>query len=216
MQLVDVVEVRSNLHIVARERGKIVARRDVHNIFLDTGREWLSRLIAYESYAPEAYQRSDRVRYMGLGIGGSRQIIPAVANASPLGGPGDPYEANSAAGIGSNIQTDVSRSVTHLERPVRISGGSSHYPGISGDRWVGQIQAPVEHNTGTSATFRRVFTGAEVNYGGFASVPISEAMLFTSAADPEFYLNTGIAYDVFDSLSKTSAVSLEVEWSLDF
>lgn len=216
MKFIEDIEVKTNLIIVARERGKIVQRSETHNIFLDLGREWLSRLIAYNTYSPDTYQRNDRVRYIGFGIGGIRQVAPILADASPIGGPGDPYEASSAAGIGSNIQTDVDRSVTTIERPVRVTGSTSGYPGTGGDIWIGQIQAPVEHATGTSATFRRVFTQQEISYTPFTSVPLSEAMLFTSSADPGFYLNTGIAYDCFDTISKTSAISLEVEWTFNF
>ena len=216
MRFAEDIEVKHNLKITARERGKIVARRETHNIFLDVGREWLSRLIAYQSYSPDVAQRDDRVRYMGFGIGGSRQVAPAVADASPIGGSGDPYEANSAVGIGSNIQTDVDSTVSRLERPVRTFGGVSGYPGAGGDLWIAEIQAPVEHNSGTSTTFRRVFTQEEISYSIFLSVPLSEAMLYTSAATPSFYLNTGIAYDTFDTLSKTAALSLEVEWTFNF
>jgi hypothetical protein len=217
MKFFEDIEVKTNLKLIARERGKIVARRESHNIFLDLGREWLSNLIAYDDYGPpEVYQRDDRIRYMGFGIGGTQQVAPGVANASPIGGSGDPYESNSASGIGANSQTDVDRTVTRLERPVRVSGGSSNYPGVGTDRWIGQIIAPVDHNTGTSATFVRVFTQEEISYLPFTSVPLSEAMLYTSLANPAFYLNTGVAYDTFPTLSKTTAISIEVEWTFNF
>jgi hypothetical protein len=216
MRISEDIEVKQNLKIIARERGKIVGRRDTHNIFLNTGREWLSRLIAYQSYNPDVVQRDDRIRYMGFGIGGTRQLALATANSAPIGGPGNPYEAGSATGVGANAQTDLDRTVTSLERPVRVTGGSSSYPGVSGDVWLGTIQAPAVHTTGTSVTFRRMFLQDEVSYLPFASVPLSEVMLFTSAANPSFYLNTGVAYDTFDTLSKTSAISIEVEWTFNF
>lgn len=210
------IEVKQNLKLTARERGKVVARREVHNIFVDLGREWLSRLCAYQSYSPDVAQRDDRVRYMGFGIGGTRQLALPTANGTPIGAPGDPYEANSAVGIGGNSQTDLDRTVTSLERPVRLSGGSANYPGVSGDIWIGQIQAPAEHPSGTSVLFRRLFVQTDVSYLPFASVPLSEIGLFTSAANPGFYLNTFVAYDTFDTLSKTSAISIEVEWTFNF
>jgi hypothetical protein len=210
------IEVKQNLHLIARERGKIVARRDGHNIFVDLGRGWLSQLIAYQSYAPDVAQRDDRVRYMGFGIGGVRQLQLTTANSSPIGGPGDPYAASSATGIGANNQTDLNRAVTALERPVRVSGGSTSYPGVSGDKWLGAIQAPAQHASGVSTTFARLFLQTEVSYLPFASVPLSEVGLFTSAADSGFYLNTLIAYDTFDTLSKTTAISLEVSWTFNF
>lgn len=216
MRVNEDIQVKQNLHIVARERGKIVARRDGHNIFVDLGREWLSQLISYQSYNPDVAQRDDRVRYMGFGIGGTRQLALATANSTPLGGPGDPYQAYSATGVGGNTQTDLDRTVTTLERPVRISGGSTNYPGVSGDVWIGNIQAPVQHADALSATFSRLFLSTEINYLPFASVPLSEVGLFTSQSNPNFYLNTLIAYDTFDTLSKTSALSLEVDWTFSF
>lgn len=217
MKFFDDIEIKTNLRIIARERGKIVDRREAHNIFLDLGREWLTRLIAYQSYGPPAvYQSEARVRYMGFGIGGSQQKAPDLSEQLPVGGPGGAYGANSATGIGSNTQTDTNRSVTRLERPVRVSGSSSGYPGVGGDIWVGEIQAPVFHETATSARFVRVFTQEEISYTPFAAVPISEAMLYTSEANPAFYLNTGIAYDVFPTITKTTAISLEVQWTFNF
>lgn len=216
MKINEDIEVKQNLRIIARDRGKIVDRRDTHNIFVDLGREWLTRLISYQSYNPDLPQRDDRVRYMGFGIGGTRQLAAAAANAPPIGGLTGSYAANSAAGIGGNSQTDLDRTVRTLERPVRLTGGSSHYPGVNGDIWLGRIQAPVEHPTAQQARFRRLFTRDEVSYMPFASVPLSEIGLFTSQADPGFYLNTLIAYDTFDTLSKTTAISIEVEWTFTF
>jgi len=213
---VEDIQVKQNLHLVARERGKIVARRDGHNIFVNLGREWLSQLVAYQSYGPDVAQRDDRVRYMGFGIGGTRQLSLSVANSTPIGGPGDPYQAGSATGIGANAQTDLDQTVTTLERPVRISGGATNYPGASGDVWLGTIQAPAQHPSGTSTLFVRMFLQTEVNYFPFVTVPLSEVGLFTAAANPGFYLNTLIAYDTFDTLSKTSAISLEVDWTFNF
>lgn len=216
MRFNEDIEVKQNIWMTARERGKIVGRRETHNIFVDLGREWLSRLIAYQSYTPDVAERNDRVRYMGFGIGGTRQLQLPTANSAPIGGPGQPYAAGGASGVGANSQTDLDRSVSTLERPVRVSGGSSAYPGSGGDFWLGQIQAPAEHPSGTSVLFRRMFLQTEVSYAPFFSVPISEIGLFTSAADPGFYLNTLIAYDTFDTLSKTSAISIEVEWKFSF
>ncbi len=216
MKLVEDIQVKQNIHIVARERGKVVATRDSHNIFVDLGREWLTRLISYQSYGPDVAQRDDRIRYMGFGIGGTKQLLPAIADANPLGGVGGAYEAGSAPGIGSNVQTDLDRTVISLERPVRVSGTSSGYPGVNGDVWVGQIQAPAAHSTSNSVSFRRLFTQQEISYLPFSSVPLSEVGLYTSLANPGFYLNTLVAYDTIDVISKTSALSIEVTWTFNF
>lgn len=207
MRSVATVEVRNNLSLIARERGKIVARRDGHNIWLNLGREYLAQLMTFASFSPNTTIRDDRIQYMGLGIGGTRQIIPAVANAAPL----------VTAYPGTNAQTDTNPSVLRLERPVRLSGTSIDPPYSAGDLWLGQVQAPATFDVGnTHVTYRRLFSQVEISYGPYLSVPLSEIMLYTSAADPNVYNNTGVAYDTFDSISKTNAFDLEVAWTVRF
>jgi len=207
MKLQETIEVKSNLRIIARERGKIVARREGHNIWLDLGREYLASLISYASYgSPDTPERDDRIKYIGLGIGGTRQASLSVANSAPM----------STAYPGSNDQTDTNPTVTTLERPVRISGTTTVPPYDAGDVWLGQIQAPVVHSPSTVAIFTRIFSSSELSYSSFTTVPLSEIMLFTGAADINVYNNTGVAYDTMDTLSKTVAFALEVDWSISF
>ncbi len=209
MRFQETVEVKNNLRITARDRGKVVQRRDGHNIWIDLGREYLASLIALVSYGPDTPERNDRIKYMGFGIGGTRQVAPGVANVAPM----------SVAYPGTNLQTDTDPSVTTLERPVRISGSTTAPtdPYNPADVWLGIIQAPPIHNTATQVTFRRLFTQTEISYSSFATVPLSEVMLFTSAATPIGQpLNTGVAYDTFDTISKTGALELEVEWTVRF
>lgn len=197
------VEVKTNLSITARERGKVVAKREGHNIFLDTGREWLAQLIGLQSTSPDVTYRDDRVRYIGFGIGGNRQRQLSDANAAPIS---PPY-------TGANTQTDTDTTVTALERPVRVSGSISNYPGISGDIWIGTIGSADPYSVPTQVTFRRLFNQGEISYGPFLSVPLSEVAMFTSSADPGNYLNVAVAYDTFPTISKTSAIELEVIWT---
>jgi hypothetical protein len=206
MRIVDTVEVRQNLTLTAFERGKVVARREGHNIWLNLGREYLAQLISLSSYNPDVAVRNDRIKYMGLGIGGTRQIALPTANSPPVS---PPY-------TGSNLQTDIDPTVTVLERPVRVSGSETAYPGIAGDAWVGLIQAPPVFDTPTSVTFRRVFSEIEVSYGSIISVPLAEVGLLTSGANPQNYQNTLVGYDTFDTISKTAAVALEVVWTIRF
>lgn len=208
MQKLGLVEAESNLELTLRERGKRIGapQRRVHNIWLDLGREYLASMIAYSSFSPLTAERNDRVRYMGLGIGGSRQLAPGTAGSEPM----------SSSYPGSNVQTDTDTSVLRLERPVRLTGGSVAYPGVVTDTWLGQVQAPAQHPTPTSTTFRRLFGLLDISYLPFMTVPLSEVGLFTSAASPTVYNNTMVAYDTFDTLSKTDAFELEVVWTIRF
>jgi hypothetical protein len=206
MRFKETIEVKQNLSIVARERGKIIARRDGHNIWLDLGSEYLAELIALSAINPDVPERNDRIKYMGLGIGGTSQLQLSQANTPPIS---PPYS-------GTNAQTDTDPAVTVMERPVRILGSETAYPGVAGDEWIGEVQAPATHTIPTEVTFRRLFGQLDVSYGSFLSVPLSEVGLFTSAADPNNYKNLMVAYDTFDTISKTSAVELEVVWTIKF
>lgn len=190
------IEVKSNLILVARERGKIVCRREGHNIWVDLGREYLASLIGYSSYSPDTPELDYRVKYMGLGIGGTRQLAPGIANSPPM----------STDYPGTNAQTDTDPTVTTLERPVRVT---------SAPLWLGQVQ-PVAHPSPSQAEFVIDFLTTEISYGSYLTVPLSEVGLFTSAANPAVGTNTVIAYDTFDTISKTSAFSLEVTWTVRF
>jgi hypothetical protein len=209
MKFIGDIEVRSNLRLTVRERGKIVDRREGHNIWLDLGREYLAKLISLASYGPDVPEENSRIKYMGLGIGGNRQVAPGVANSPPM----------SVAYPGNNVQTDINPDVLKLERPVRISGSTTGPtdPYSPSDVWIGTVEVPPIHTTATEVTFRRVFTQTEVSYSTFTTVPLSEIMLFTSGAVAiGKYDNTGVAYDTFDTLSKTGAFALETLWTIRF
>lgn len=207
MRIVDTVEVKQNVLITTRERGKLVGRREGHNIWVDLGREYLAGLIACTSFGPDVGERDDRIKYIGFGIGGTRQNAPGVSGVAPM----------STAYPGTNAQTDEDPSVTTLERPVRISGTTLVPPYDAADVWLGQVQAPAPHGTPTEVTFRRLFSSAEISYATFLTVPLSEVGLYTSAANPVGVpLNTLVAYDTFDTLSKTSSFELEVVWTIRF
>ena len=205
--IVEGIQVKSNLILTARDRGKIVARREGHNIWLNLGREYLASLLCYTSYGPDTPERDDRIKYMGLGIGGTRQLQPSIANSSPM----------TPAYAGSNLQTDTNPAVTSLERPVRVSGASDSFPYANpANVWLGAVQVPVSHPTATQSLFKRVFSPTDVSYAPFLTVPLSEVALFSGSASPSLYNNTAVAYDTFDTLSKTNAFSLEIDWSIRF
>jgi len=219
MRISNTVEYESNLEILVRERGKLVDRRELHNIWVDLGRAYLPQVIAYQSLpasgvvSPVVPQDDRRVRYMGFGIGGNRQLQLSVANNPPF----------STHYPGTNTQPDTDPTVVQLERPVRISspvpGSPSLPPYNAGDVWLGQVQAPAIHVTPTSVTFKRIVAEAEISYGPFLSVPISEIGLFLHSTNANYinvYNNTLIAYDTFDTISKTNAFALEIAWTIRF
>lgn len=208
----DRIQVKYNIELIARERGKIKRRHQSHNIFLNLGREWLSNLICYATLpagdpppaTPVTTLEDRRIRYVSVGIGGS------------YGGTAD--ATLNTHYPGTNVQTDTDPAVLRLERPVRftspIPASPVEPPYDAADVWVGQLQAPPEKPTTYSSRLIRVLSETDVSYGPFLTVPISEVMLHLNGIDINAPDNTGIAYDAFAPFPKTSAVAIELRWTL--
>lgn len=66
----SVIEVKGWVTTLLRERGKIVpgSRREGHNIWTDTGREFLAMLMTYKANGVDPF-RDDRIAYIGVGTG---------------------------------------------------------------------------------------------------------------------------------------------------
>ena len=83
-------DIESNISVYLRERGKIVpgSRREGHNVFTITGKNWLSRLIAW--HAISAPPGADfpythrRVRWLAVGSGSQLEVATVSALANPL------------------------------------------------------------------------------------------------------------------------------------
>jgi len=208
--------------------GEVEEEATVHNIVINTGRVWHRDLIAVETY-PGAHTvisgspqngagspvadisleatavSNHRPRYIGVGVGGNKQTI------SPPG-PGALYETVTIKG---------------LERPVQVTGGVPPY-------WMRQVDGqtydeveyfPDYFPSAFAVRYRTLFDDADISfpdqptYG--ADVPISEYMLFTSAADRsiEPINGTGLidivgacAYCTASPIVKTPLNGLEVIW----
>lgn len=213
------IKVFSNVYLKAKDKGgKVVEERDSHNIFLDYGRDWIAHLVGIDT---GSYFRTDRIAYMAFGIGGTAQMVSASTIRDPLvyNYPGYPNDWVGGVGSGNPQQTDVDPSVIGLEWPVQVTLGDyfnlisqpNTFPGT-----VGVIR------------FTSVLGLNEVSFGAFASVPLSEIGLFTegypTALDTTSPPTTAVtpaekfmvAYNTFDTLSKTNLFYLEVDWELRF
>jgi len=209
------VELCTNIEFTIRERGKIVGRRASHNIFLNYGRDWFSRLISLSAFGPPLVPEQDaRIRYIGFGIGGAKQTAASVLSA-PL----------STHYPGPNTQTDIDPRASRLERPVRLGWGvgpnvpSGTWPNLTydpGDVFLKSVQAPVEHPQPTTTRFRVVVTAGEIASATFLSVPISEVGIFPNSANPNLYNNQAISYDTFEPFPKTTGYDVEMTWSFRF
>lgn len=214
MQLRETIDVRLNLEINLIERGKRrIWHQNTHNIVVNTGRQFLAEVITAASFGPGSFVRTQDtcVRYIGFGIGGTRQNLPAAS--------APPYSSAYPAGYGgTNLQTDTDVTVSKLERPVKVTTGP--------DLFMRELSTPGTFTAVERTKFITIFSESDINIGAFTAVPLSEIGLYKSSADPSLP-NGGagaypgpaghtIAYDTFNTIQKTGVFSIEVLWEWRF
>lgn len=224
---------RTNVRIEIRERGKLIDLRETHNTFLPRGKEWLASLVALTSQDPDVGERSERIRYMGVGIGGVKQQRSDLSDVAPMS---TQYPAGSDPQSTSGKEYDDSfpyiwdgtnhNIITTLERPVRTTGGANPYgTAAASDRWL--IDDPDffnTHLTPTEATIHGVIGsgGAPVyNNSTRPQVPVSEAGLFIDETDVDPTDGTTpykpiVAYVTFGTIVVNQHISVELIWSVKF
>jgi hypothetical protein len=205
-------QVKSNLELVSRVRGKIVARHQGHNVWLNVGRSWLARLVSYDSYTPLTSGEDNRISYIGFGIGGELQGIEAATDNLPL----------SLHYPGGHTQNDRTLSLTRLERPIRYEwalGPLPASPGLPtydpGDVWLKEIEVPT-HPLPTQLRIRMVALAAEINDALYPMMPLSEIGLFDRGQSINVHDNEPLAYDTFPSFVKTAESDITVTWTIRF
>jgi len=80
----SVVEVKGWVNLCLRERGKIVpgSRRDGHNIWTNTGREYLALLMSLAD--PSNAFRKDAIGFIGVGIGATLEDVNVLHLDNPV------------------------------------------------------------------------------------------------------------------------------------
>ncbi len=214
------IQMESNvfLKLIDPDSDKVVEERESHNIFVNYGRDWIAHLISLATIGPDTYEREDRIRYMAFGIGGQSQLIlPATIHATY---PGYAQDWGGVGGPTSPLQTDTDPSVVGLEWPVLVNN----------TEWYDDISAPATYPDVGIVRYTSVLGTSEVSFGSYTSVPLSEIGLFTQGittqpggltTEPILYgalpvTKYMVAYNTFDTLSKTSAFVLQVDWELRF
>jgi len=235
---------KPNARIVARRHGKIVDVREVHNTWTAYGRQYLAEVVTLGSYGPDTPVRSDRIKYLGLGIGGKGQNQLGMVNSPPWSviypAGADP---NATTGNQYDDEFPIDPPIGTLERPVNITGGglgSSVYafgpiPGwISPefDKSASTIVQPLSHpDSVTTRFFAQFRQGVGTNLFGPATyfindpwtgpndivqMPLSEAGLFLSSANLFNAFEPVVAYVTFPTVQITIDTDLEIEWDVRF
>lgn len=226
-----------NVSIRAWMGGELVHEYEGHNIWVDVGKTHLAKLVVDPPLV------SERIRFMGFGIGGIKQSNLLLANAPPV----------VTSYPGSNTYSSSYSFfpvIESLERPVRVTGGTAGaYPVGPPDVWLAQPPpfefftarggdvgslaplppvippaAPLPTytpgaDTGVITFKSRIDTNAgQLVYPPFTSIPLSEIGLFLSSADVNDPFNTGhlVAYHSFATIVIVVGMVLEFSWTVGF
>jgi hypothetical protein len=229
----------ANVFIIGRRDGEVIYEYEGHNVWIDTGRIHLARLMSYSDPVAELPYEGARLKYMGFGIGSARQQTLGVANSPPLSvdypGGYDPLLTS-----GNEYEPDYylvggpgPSPITTLERPVRISGGSganAYDPPAPTDVWLKDPLIGMTIEGGTTAVLRAVVDtlSGDMVYGPYTQMPISEIGLFLSTADvndpfnvvvptpPDARVGTMVAYHAFATLLISAGETYEFIWKVKF
>lgn len=214
----DELEPSANVAISVYKDGKLVDQRVSHNVFTNTGRTWLSRLVGASDYGhhPPSPHNEEKIAYIGFGCGGALQTNDDFATG----------------------QTELV-TVTSLQDPVPISidgdqrlylkqvdnqaNSSVYFPGDFRTRFIVDIAESELSFVGNTTRVSNMAVGT--------SVPITEAGLYLSSANARFTHeadpvnpleadpakpNSLVAYNIFDPIHVTPNVILRIEWELRF
>ena len=209
---------KDNLKITVRERGKIVMRRELHNIWLHNGSSFLAHLASYQSFSPDTFFSNLRIRYVGFGIGSTSASVLSLIPPMSLYYPG------------TNTYNDTTPTQARIERPVRISWAGAIpvlpggvYPNLTyapTDQFRKQVDPataePNPYNRHFRATFRNSdFNGPGVYPGFYSTVPLSEIAIYAAGTENS-YAGPAIAYDSFEPIPKTQNFGFDIDWSVRF
>lgn len=190
-----------------------IAKRESHNILTNIGRTWLRNLSGAASYgaidAGTGYIEgtgyaltSERVAYLGLGVGGSFSSAPYFATQEEL---------VTVSALEDYVQ--ITDAPTYLKTVLPQTTVNGSFPDSYTIRFSTILaSSEVSFATNVSKSAQAVGT----------NVPVSEAGLYISGATPTENLdhvdnNTRlVAYNIFTPIPVTPNVVLRIDWDFLF
>jgi len=183
-------------------RGKVVQQSEGYNIWTLTGREYLSELIALQSFsaieANRGLYRNDRVAYIAMGTG----VQPEVAGVSQLVYP---------VGYDSGVQSGTYLAILNpAEFPATSTSTTRTSVRFSRTFTSGEYSVITTQNpTGTiTLTESGLFTDGDPT-NNFAVGTLS-----TAFADSEGF--SPVAYKTFEPITKTPDFTMNIVWEVRF
>lgn len=185
----SVVEVEGWVSLCLRERGKYVpgSRRDGHNIWTNTGREYLALLMSIATPPTTAF-RTDLMAYIGVGTGSQLESASVLALASPVAFNTGVFLA--ALDVPPTFPLSPTRTTVQYHR-IFVETDITITPGSTVN--VSELGLFTNGDPGSSYS------------PGSRNVTIGAA----SSQAPN-------AYKTFEPVGKTSNLQLEVSWQIRF
>jgi len=187
------IAVEANMWACLRERGKLVCGsiREGHNVFTVTGRNLLSKLIAWETIAATDIPFTHRrVRWIGVGVGSFLEVSTVASLAQPQ-------------------QATPTNYIVPLQTVEFPSPTSVRFIKEFGTGEITVAGAPV--NVTEAGLFADVSPG---NAGGTEDV--GHTAPTDTTLDPTIGTNPPVAYKSFEGLTKTVDFTLEFRWEFRF
>lgn len=191
----DQILVESNICLCMRERGKLVPNslREGHNVFTNTGRNLLSKLISWSAIgaADEAFTQR-RVRWIGVGDGSQLE----TTNVSQLN--------QALIATGSDYLVPVQDPAT--------------FPDSTSVQFAYEFATDEITVGGAPVIISEVGMFADINpaatAGGTEDSEVGSGI--TTTLNPAVATNPPVAYKAFEGFTKTVDFTLEVRWTFRF
>lgn len=168
-------------------------RREAHNVFTTTGRDWLAHLVVWSTIgSPDVPVTNRRLRWMGVGTGTQLEVEGIVSLDTPV-------EVDESGNYLAAIQTYEFTAVAR----VRVSKEFSTEE-ISTD------SNPVVPVT-EAGLFVDVFPVSVLGGTDDTDAGSEDTTLNRTVAN-----NAPVAYRTFDVINKTQDFNLEIRWELNF
>jgi hypothetical protein len=220
---------KANVRIEARERGKLVAVREVHNVWTAFGHQFLAEVIALTAIDPDVFERNDKIKYIGWGMGGEKQNQRTMVTAFPLSVI-YPLGSTPHGSTGFTFREDYTPNITSLELPAIYgsvaAGDSDKYTTPGSSAWR-RIISDSDHSASHPAPNVLRFydaarngtfaTGHPLAGNQYAYMPLSEAGLFLDDLGLSGVPFTPpVAYVTFDTIQMSDEMDLYTSWDVTF
>jgi hypothetical protein len=186
----SVIQVKGWVSLCLRERGKIVpgSRRDGHNIWTNTGREYLALLMSLQ-VAPATPFRTDSVAFIGMGTGSRLEEVGVLNLLTPV--------AYAPALFLAALDTPPTFPLTPSRTTVRYK------------RTFLENEITLAPGTVNVSEMGLYTNGSPTSVPAYNPTTRDTSLVNAASQAP-------VAYKTFEPVPKTDALELEISWEIRF